>query len=149
VVTATGLRVKVLGGANLVVDGRPVDVSKATVYRGVMYSGVPNFAVTFGYTNASWTLKCELISRYVCRVLNRMRERGEAWCMPVDDTGQGLDEPFLDLSSGYIQRSAAELPRQGRRSPWRVYQNYLRDFISLRFGPLADGALRFGKRPGV
>jgi monooxygenase len=145
VVTATGLKVKVLGGAVLRVDGQRVDVSKATVYRGAMYSGVPNCAVTFGYTNASWTLKCELISRYVCRLLNRMHKRGEAYCVAVAQGDEAEPGPFLDLSSGYLQRAAGELPRQGRRAPWRVYQSFFRDFISLRLAPLDDGLLRFEK----
>lgn len=145
VVTATGLKLKVLGGAVLRVDGRLVDTAQATVYRGVMYSGVPNFAVTFGYTNASWTLKCELISRYVCRLLNRMAERGEQFCVPVHEGGADDAQPFLDLSSGYVRRAAHLMPRQGRASPWRMYQSYLRDYVSLRIAPVDDAALHFGK----
>jgi monooxygenase len=144
IVTATGLQLKLIGGAQLVVDGKPVDLSKALIYRGVMYSGVPNMAVASGYTNASWTLKCELAARYVCRVLDRMQAKGFDACVPV--AGEGVTasgEMFLNLSSGYVQRAAASLPQQGTRKPWRMYQNYLRDILSLRFSSLRDSALRF------
>jgi monooxygenase len=144
IVTATGLQLKLIGGAQLVVDGKPMDLSKALIYRGVMYSGVPNMAVASGYTNASWTLKCELAARYVCRVLDRMQAKGFDACVPV--AGEGVTasgEMFLNLSSGYVQRAAASLPQQGTRKPWRMYQNYLRDILSLRFSSLRDSALRF------
>ena len=148
VVTATGLTLKLLGGAQISVDGVPVDLSKAMVYRGMMYSGVPNMAVASGYTNASWTLKCELISGYVCRLLNHMQARGLDSVVPVADAdATASTQPFLNLGSGYVQRSAALLPRQGVRRPWRMYQNYLLDLLALKFSGLGDGVLRFGRLP--
>ena len=146
VVTATGLQLQLLGGAQLAVDGRPVDLPAALSYKGMMLAGVPNFAMAMGYTNASWTLKCELIARQVCRILNHMRKRGLEVCMPEPRGNVGETRPALDLSSGYVQRAAAVLPRQGSRKPWRIHQNYLRDLLALRLAPLADGALRFARR---
>jgi cation diffusion facilitator CzcD-associated flavoprotein CzcO len=131
----------------LTVDGRQVDGAGSLVYRGLMFSGVPNLALATGYTNASWTLKCELAARYVCRLLNHMQARGQDCVVPVADAeAMAATQPFLNLSSGYIQRASAELPRQGMRTPWRMYQNYLLDLLSLKFSPLEDGVLRFGKR---
>jgi monooxygenase len=149
VVTATGLQLQMFGGAALAVDGRPVDVAQSVAYKGMMLGGVPNFAMSMGYTNASWTLRCELIARQVCRILNHMRARGEDVCMPVHDGALGATRPALDLSSGYVQRAAGLLPRQGTHKPWRIYQNYLLDLIALRLGPLRDGALRFARRGEV
>ena len=147
IVTATGLRLKMLGGSQLTVDGKAVQLSKALVYRGMMYSGVPNMAVASGYTNASWTLKCELVTQFACRILNHMAARGLDTCVPVaaPDAAE-TTQPYLDLTSGYIQRSADSLPRQGKRRPWRMYQNYLLDMLSLKFSPLLDGVLLFGHR---
>jgi monooxygenase len=150
IVTATGLQLKLIGGAQLEVDGRPVDLSKALIYRGLMYSGVPNMAVASGYTNASWTLKCELAARYVCRLLAHMQASRTDICVPVpgrDVAASG--EMFLNLSSGYVQRAASTLPQQGTKKPWRMYQNYLRDLVSLRLSPLRDGALRFSRSGAV
>ncbi len=147
IVTATGLRLKVMGGTALRLDGRAVDLSQAMVYRGTMFSGVPNLALASGYTNASWTLKCELVARYVCRLLEHMRSRGLDTCMPVaGDAARADAPPFIDLTSGYVQRAAHQLPRQGTRKPWRMYQNYMLDLISLKFSRLGDEALRFGRR---
>jgi monooxygenase len=147
IVTATGLQLKLLGGAQLRVDGAPVVLSEAMVYRGAMYSGVPNMAVASGYINASWTLKCELLARYGCRLLNHMQARGLDVVVPVADAGATLaSEPFLNLSSGYVRRASGLLPRQGARLPWRMVQNYLVDLALLRFSSLRDGALRFSRR---
>jgi monooxygenase len=147
VVTATGLRLKVMGGAQISVDGRTVDPAQTLVYRGLMYSGVPNLAVATGYTNASWTLRCELAARYVCRVLNHMEARGQDTCVPVaQPRDSAMTRPFLDLTSGYVQRAAAMLPRQGARMPWRIRQNYLLDLLAMKFSPLRDGSLRFARR---
>ncbi|MBI2769404.1 MAG: NAD(P)/FAD-dependent oxidoreductase [Burkholderiales bacterium] len=146
IVTATGLQLKVLGGAALTLDGVPADLSKSIVYRGAMYSGVPNLAVASGYTNASWTLKCELVARYVCRLLNEMQARKLDICTPVNDDPALPTQPFLDLSSGYVQRSAHLLARQGLRRPWRMYQNYLLDLLALKFSPLRDGVMRLTAR---
>ena len=145
VVSATGLRLQMLGGTQLTVDGEPVNLSQRVAYRGALCEGVPNLALAMGYTNASWTLKAELIARYVCRLLNHMRAHGEDFCVPVQAGPRGQTRPALDLSSGYIQRAVAVLPRQGERKPWRMLQNYLQDIVSLRLSRLRDGALRFGR----
>ncbi|MDI1238056.1 MAG: NAD(P)/FAD-dependent oxidoreductase [Polaromonas sp.] len=147
IVTATGLELKVLGGATLTVDGAAVDLAQCVAYRGAMFSGVPNLAVAFGYTNASWTLKCELVARYVCRLLNEMERRQLDKCVPVNNDARLPTQAFLDLSSGYVQRSSHLLARQGLRRPWRMYQNYLLDLLALKFSPLRDGVLRFSVRP--
>lgn len=146
VVTATGLKLQLFGGARISVDGRPVNVAESLSYKGMMLAGVPNFALAMGYTNASWTLKAELIARQVCRMLNHMRSQGLDVCMPVHEGETDETRPALDLQSGYIQRAAGELPRQGTVKPWRIHQNYIRDLLALRLGRLRDGALRFGRQ---
>jgi monooxygenase len=105
--------------------------------------------MSMGYTNASWTLKCELIARQVCRILNHMRAHRRADLEPVLAQDAGETRPAIDLSSGYVQRAAGQLPKQGSRKPWRIYQNYLLDLLSLKFAPLQDGALRFARRGEV
>jgi cation diffusion facilitator CzcD-associated flavoprotein CzcO len=141
VITATGLNLLVLGGMELCVDGRDVEVSRALTYRGMMLGGVPNLALAFGYTNASWTLKCELICRYVTRLLNHMDARGFTQATPLPPAGAaaGATEPFLNLTSGYVLRAVDQFPRQGASAPWRVHQNYLRDIALIRHGDLEEG----------
>jgi cation diffusion facilitator CzcD-associated flavoprotein CzcO len=146
VITATGLKLQLFGGARLAVDGRPVQLGEALSYKGMMMAGVPNVALAIGYTNASWTLKAELIARQVCRVLNYMAAHHLDVCMPVHDGAVGETRPAFDLSSGYIQRAADQMPRQAMRKPWRIHQNYLRDLFTLKWAPLRDGALRFGRQ---
>lgn len=141
VVSATGLQLALMGGVRFSLDGRPIDFSRALVYKGMMYGGVPNLINTQGYTNASWTLKADLTAAYLCRLLVHMRRRGLAVATPRIDAGV-QPRPLLDFSSGYVQRSLAELPKQGDRRPWRLYQNYLLDLLLLRFGRLADGTLQ-------
>ncbi|HRI17440.1 MAG TPA: NAD(P)/FAD-dependent oxidoreductase, partial [Burkholderiaceae bacterium] len=148
VVTATGLELQVLGGLQLEVDGRPVDPARALQYKGAMLSDVPNLAQSFGYTNASWTLKSDLTARYVCRLLEHMRRHGYAQCTPRKRDPSLATEPAIDFSSGYVQRAIALLPRQGTRPPWRLHQNYLRDLWLLGWARLDDGALEFA-RPAV
>ena len=145
VVTATGLNLLALGGMQVAVDGQDVDVSQTMAYKGMMLSGVPNLALSFGYTNASWTLKADLTCGYVCRLLNYMDEHGYAYCTPVNDDPSLTAEPFLDFSSGYVQRSIHMFPKQGSRVPWRVHQNYARDMLSLRRAQLDDGELHFSR----
>lgn len=145
VVTATGLQLQLFGGARLRVDGRDVAPAQSLAYKGMMLDGVPNLALAMGYTNASWTLKAELIARHVCRLLNHLRGHGLDFCQPVHEGERGATRPALDLQSGYIQRAAGVLPRQGTRKPWRIHQNYLRDLVALRLAPLRDGALRFAR----
>lgn len=146
VVTATGLRIKLVGGATLSFDGVPIDLSATTSYKGMMFSGVPNLALSFGYTNASWTLKAELIAKYVCRLLNHMDRHGYDACVPTlaDEGMEG--RPFVGLTSGYVQRAIGILPKQVDHKAWKVHQNYARDLASLKYGSLEDGSMRFIKR---
>jgi monooxygenase len=143
IVTATGLDLLALGGMQLTVDGRPVALSSTLAYKGMMYSDVPNLASAFGYTNASWTLKCDLTCEYVCRLLNHMKRTGQRQCTPRNRAGAVADEPWVDFSSGYIQRAIDKFPKQGAKAPWRLYQNYARDCLSLRFAAVKDGAMEF------
>jgi monooxygenase len=145
IVTATGLNLLALGGMPITVDGQEVDISKTFSYKGMMLAGVPNLAITFGYTNASWTLKCDLTCEYVCRLLNHMREQGYVQCTPLNRDPSITEEPFIDFSSGYVRRSIGQFPRQGSRAPWRLYQNYALDILSLRFGAVTDGAMQFAR----
>jgi len=146
IVTATGLDLQVLGGIELDVDGRRVDLATTFNYKGMMYSDVPNLASSFGYTNASWTLKSDLTCAYVCRVLNHMEKHGWRQCTPRNTDPSLVPEPWLDFSSGYVQRAVDRFPKQGSRAPWRVYQNYARDLVSLRFGSVDDGVMEFTNR---
>jgi cation diffusion facilitator CzcD-associated flavoprotein CzcO len=148
-VTATGLNLEVLGGLALTVDGVSIDPAKTFSYKGLMYSGVPNFANSFGYTNASWTLKCDLTCEYVCRLLNHMQKHGYAQATPrLDDPA--MDEvPWVDFSSGYFQRSLGLFPKQGSKAPWKMPQNYARDLMMLRFGRIDDGVMVFSSRPAL
>ena len=146
VVTATGLRMSLLSGVTLVVDGAVVDLAQTMVYKGMMLSDVPNMAAAVGYTNASWTLKCDLIAQHVCRLLTYMRARGYVQVTPRRDPGLRAT-PVFDFTSGYVQRALSHLPMQGDRAPWRLYQNYVKDLLSLRHGRVNDPALEF--RAGV
>jgi monooxygenase len=147
VVTATGLELALSGDIPISLDGQPVKPAQTVVYKGLMSSGVPNLASTFGYTNASWTLKADLSARYLCRLLNHMDRHGHQLCTPCLDAAVAT-EPCLDFSSGYVQRALPQLPRQGLRRPWKLYQNYLRDWLMLRLGRVDDGVLRFGSGGG-
>ena len=147
IVTATGLDLLAAGGVQLAVDGQPVELPKAMGYKGMMLSGVPNFASAMGYTNASWTLKADLTCQYVCRLLNHMDDRGYDQVTPRNDDPSIVAVPFIDFSSGYVQRAIDKFPKQGSKAPWRLYQNYAFDIVSLRFGKLEDGALKFTKSP--
>ena len=147
IVTATGLEMKIMHGLEIIVDGESVELSDTFSYKGMMYSNIPNLASAFGYTNASWTLKCELICEYVCRLLNYMDRRGYDQCLPRLATGGAESEAYIGFTSGYVQRALDVLPKQGKRRPWKVYQNYLKDLLVLRFGPLNDGVMEF-KRVG-
>lgn len=142
IVLATGLKVRLLGGAELRVNGKPVITSESMIYRGMLVSDVPNLALAFGYTNASWTLKTDLTANYVCRLLNYMQRKGYRVVMPKREPAAET-RPFLDFDAGYIQRATDVLPKQGRRRPWRVYQNYFLDMLATRFGRVADGVLQF------
>jgi cation diffusion facilitator CzcD-associated flavoprotein CzcO len=145
VVAATGLVVKLLGGIDLVVDGEAVNVADRFSYKGMMLSDVPNLAVAFGYTNASWTLKCDLTARTICRLLRHMDRHHYRICVPRLRDGETERRPMLDFSSGYVARAATYLPSQGPRPPWRVHQNYLKDLVAMRFRPVTDDAMEFRK----
>lgn len=137
VVTATGLEVQLMGGVPVTVDGEAVDWSQRLTYKGMMFSGVPNFAIAFGYTNASWTLKADLTARYVTRLLGTMAKRGMRQVTP-QPSAPVEPAPFLDFTSGYVQRALHLLPRQGHRKPWRVHQSYTRDLLALKYGGIDD-----------
>jgi cation diffusion facilitator CzcD-associated flavoprotein CzcO len=145
VVTATGLKVLLLGDVKLAVDGRPIDVAKTMNYKGTMLSDVPNLAIALGYTNASWTLKCDLVCEYVCRLLNHMERNGYRSCTPRLKDSNITEEPLLGFSSGYVQRALEQLPKQGSKAPWKLYQNYLLDLLGLRYGSVEDGVLDFSR----
>ena len=147
IVTATGLNLLALGGMTLAVDGEPVELPETVAYKGMMLSGVPNLAIALGYTNASWTLKCDLCSHYVCRLLGYMDEHGYRQAMPLAPDPSLPREPFIDFNSGYVLRSIHKFPRQGPRAPWRLYQNYPRDIHLLKRGPLQDEGIQFSGAP--
>jgi len=143
IVTATGLNLKLMSGLQLVVDGEPVDISRTMAYKGMMYSDVPNLASAFGYTNASWTLKCDLTAEYVCRILNYMDRRGFSQCTPRLTDPSVKPERVLDFTSGYVERALHTLPSQGSKTPWRLHQNYIKDLSMLRYGRVDDGTMEF------
>jgi len=143
VVTATGLVLKLFSGMQLAVDGAPVDMPKKLVYKGMMFSDVPNLAFAVGYTNASWTLKCDLIAGYVCRLLNHMDRYGYAACTPRVTEADIEPEPVIDFNSGYVLRALDTLPRQGSKRPWRLHQNYVKDLSMMRYGRVDDGTMEF------
>lgn len=147
IVSATGLVLTTLEDLDLRVDGRRVEAAKTFGYKGAMFSDVPNLASAFGYTNASWTLKCDLTCEYVCRLLNHMKRHGHQQCTPRNRDPELKAEPWIDFSSGYVQRAIARMPKQGSKAPWKLYQNYVRDLITLRFGRIDDGVMEFS-RPG-
>jgi monooxygenase len=144
IVTATGLRMLALGAVQLRVDGAAIDPGRAFIYKGMMLSNVPNFAFCIGYTNAAWTLRADLASTFVCRVLNHMDRRGYRICKPVCDVSSLEQRPLLDLTSGYVQRAVAALPKQAKQKPWLIRQNYILDMLTMKLSRLEDGILRFG-----
>ena len=148
VVTATGLKMQLMSGLQVTIDGRPKDMAKTMTYKGMMYSDVPNLASSFGYTNASWTLKADLICEYVCRLLNHMDRTGTQICMPHGDPAVA-ELPWLDFSSGYVQRAAGVLPKQGATKPWLLPQNYALDLVALRYCKVYDGTMKFSKAKGA
>jgi monooxygenase len=147
IITATGLNLQLFGGATVTVDGAPVDLTKTMAYKGMMLSGLPNMIYTVGYTNASWTLKADLVSEFACRLLNHMDANGFGTVV-VEHPGPDVEErPFMEFTPGYVLRSLDELPKQGSRKPWRLNQNYLRDIRLIRRGNIADEGLRFAENP--
>lgn len=145
VVSATGLNLIPLGGVEFEVDGKPWRPGQSMTYKGMMFNDVPNLAMASGYTNASWTLKCDLTSKYVCRLINHMDDSGYHYCVPVNKDPSIEQLPFVDLQSGYIQRAVDLFPKQGSKAPWKLYQNYVKDIFSLKYGSLKDEAMEFKK----
>jgi hypothetical protein len=132
-----------MGGAEIDIDGERVDPAGTLSYKGAMSSDVPNLAAVFGYTNASWTLKADLICGYVCRLLNHMEKRGYRQCTPRNTDPNIERLPPVEFTSGYFQRAMDKLPKQGSRKPWRIYQNYVLDLVTFRLATLDDGVLEF------
>jgi len=143
IVTATGLKLLFLAGIPLTVDGKSIVLSDTMTYKAMMFSDIPNLALSFGYTNASWTLKSDLTGEYVCRLLNHMSEQGHGKCVARLTDPSVSNEPFLDFSSGYITRALDSMPKQGSKSPWKMYQNYALDLVAIRYGKVADGVMEF------
>jgi monooxygenase len=149
IITATGLNMQLLGGVRPSRNGEPFDLTSLMTYKGCMFSGVPNFATTFGYTNIGWTLKADLVSEFVCRLLKYMDAKGFDNVEP-QHPGDDVDElPFMDFSPGYFQRSMHLLPKSGSRAPWRLKQNYFFDMRTIRHGKIDDEGLRFAKKPAA
>jgi monooxygenase len=150
VITATGLTMLPIAGMKLSLDGKPIDLGRTVAYKGMMLCGVPNFNLVVGYTNSSWTLKADLVSRYVTRLIKYLDRHGYDRATPQPPTDEPADQPFMDFQAGYVQRALDQLPRQGRRAPWRLYQNYLRDVVLMRRGRLQDEGMLFSRgRPAT
>jgi cation diffusion facilitator CzcD-associated flavoprotein CzcO len=145
IVTATGLNLELLSDTNFTVDNKPIDLSQTITYKGMMYSGIPNLAGTFGYTNASWTLGADLTSEYVCRLINHMKKNGYDKCMPDTNSNVETDDEWLNLTSGYIKRSEHLFPKQGKKTPWRNNQNFLKDIFQIRYSKVDDGEISFSQ----
>jgi monooxygenase len=145
VVCATGLELQLFGGMQATVDGKPYESTQAFNYKGMMFSDLPNFSNTLGYTNASWTLKADLIAEYVCRLIKHMDKTGTKICVPRQRDPSVQATPFMDMTSGYFQRAMDRLPKQGDRAPWKLFQNYALDMNMLRRGKVDDGVMEFSK----
>jgi len=143
IVTATGLKLQMLSGINVKVDGLEVDLSKTVTYKGMMFSGIPNLVNSFGYVNASWTLRSDLTCEFLCRLINHMNKKGYKQCKPMNNNIEESEQDMLGFSSGYLSRAIDILPKQGIKSPWKNYQNYLIDIFDTRLGSFKDGALKF------
>ena len=143
IVSATGIEINALNDIDVTVDQIKVEPHKKFSYKGMMLSGVPNLAFTFGYVNASWTLRADLTCEYVCRLLNQMDKEGVSACIPDEDVNAMGEDEYIDFSSGYVQRALDKMPKQGQKSPWRNYQNYLKDIFLVRLFSLKDSTLRF------
>ena len=148
IVTATGLVLKLLGGMQMVVDAASVELRQRLVYKGMMFNDIPNLAFAVGYTNASWTLKCDLTAEYFCRLLNHMDQHGYDVCTPRVKDLHIEDEPLIDFNSGYVLRGVDSLPRQGSKTPWRLHQNYVKDLRMMRYGRVEDGTMEFKSSNG-
>ena len=145
IITATGLNLRLFGGAAILRNGVPVDLTESMTYKGMMLSGLPNMAFTIGYTNASWTLKADLVSEFVCRVLNYMDANGYDTVVPQHPGDSVEERPLMDFTPGYVLRALDTLPKAGSRTPWRLKQNYLLDLRLIRHGKVEDTALQFSR----
>ena len=143
IISATGIELNALNDINVSVDGVKVEANRKLSYKGMMLSGVPNLAITFGYVNSSWTLRADLTCEYVCRLINTMDKEGCAACSPEEDLNALVEDDYIDFTSGYVQRALDRLPKQGKKSPWRNYQNYLLDIFYVRLFSIKDSTLRF------
>ena len=133
-----------LSGVAFTVDGERRNISRCMTYKSMMFSDVPNLSYSFGYTNASWTLKADLTAGYLCRILNHMRAKGCQIAIPRRDP-EVEEVPFVDFTSGYFQRARDLLPKQGSKKPWKLHQSYALDMAALKYGKVDDGTLRFSK----
>ncbi|MGH3581308.1 MAG: FAD-containing monooxygenase EthA, partial [Mycobacterium sp.] len=145
IITATGLNMQLFGGAKALRNGEPIDLTKSMTYKGLMLSGVPNMAITFGYTNASWTLKADLVSEFICRVLNYMDDNGFDRVEAQHPGASVGEEPFMDFTPGYFKRAMDTLPKSGSQAPWRLKQNYFIDLRTIRYGKVDEESLLFTK----
>jgi monooxygenase len=145
IITATGLNMQLFGGAKALRNGQPIDLPGTMCYKGLMLSGVPNMAITFGYTNASWTLKADLVSEFICRVLNFMDDNGFDRVEPQHPGAAVDEEPFMDFTPGYFRRAMDSLPKSGSEAPWRLKQNYFFDLRTIRYGKVDEESLHFTK----
>tara|TARA_X000000368_G_scaffold342754_1_gene281311 strand:- start:164 stop:1618 length:1455 start_codon:yes stop_codon:yes gene_type:complete len=147
IITATGIKLNSLNDINVTLDGIKLDPHERLTYKGMMLSGVPNFAISFGYVNASWTLRADLTCEYVCRLIKLMDKKGTACCKPIDDKSAYGDDKLIDFTSGYFQRGLHLMPKQGNKAPWKNYQNYLKDIFAVRLFSIKDSNLKFyGKK---
>ena len=143
IITATGIELNSLNDINVTIDHNKVIANERLTYKGMMLSGVPNFAISFGYVNASWTLRADLTCEYVCRLINLMDKKGVKCCEPIDDKSAHGDDQLIDFTSGYFQRGLNQMPKQGNKAPWKNYQNYLKDIFAVRLFSIKDNNLSF------
>ena len=143
IITATGIELNSLNDVNVTIDNNQVNAHERLTYKGMMLSGVPNFAISFGYVNASWTLRADLTCEYVCRLINLMDKKGVKCCEPIDDKSAHGDDQLIDFTSGYFQRGLNQMPKQGNKAPWKNYQNYLKDIFAVRLFSIKDNNLSF------
>ena len=143
IITATGIELNSLNDINVTIDNIKVVANERLTYKGMMLSGVPNFAISFGYVNASWTLRADLTCEYVCRLINLMDKKGVKCCMPMDDKSAYGDDKLIDFTSGYFQRGLSQMPKQGNKAPWKNYQNYIKDIFAVRLMSIDDTNLKF------
>ena len=145
IITATGIELNSLNDIDVTVDDIKVIANERLTYKGMMLSGVPNFAISFGYVNASWTLRADLTCEYVCRLINLMDKKGVNRCEPIDDKSAYGNDQLIDFTSGYFQRGLNQMPRQGNKAPWKNYQNYLKDIFAVRLMSIDDKNLKFDR----